>query len=52
LDAESLSRLLEAVLGLGCQVVATSLERGALSAPIGSAVFHVEHGVLGPAKST
>lgn len=52
LDAESLSRLLEAVLGLGCQVVATSLERGALSTPAGSAVFHVEHGVLSPAKST
>ena len=52
LDAESLSRLLEAVLGLGCQVVATSLERGALSTPAGSAVFHGEHGVLSPAKST
>jgi len=52
LDAESLSRLLEAVLGLGCQVVATSLEKGALSTPIGSATFHVEHGVLSPAKST
>ena len=52
LDADSLSRLLEAVLGLGCQVVATSLEKGALSAPAGSAMFHVEHGVLSPAKNT
>ena len=51
LDAESLSRLLEAVLGLGCQVVATSLEKGALSAPAGSAMFHVEHGVLSPVKN-
>ena len=46
LDADSLSRLLDAVLGLGCQVVATSLEKGALSVPAGSAMFHVEHGVL------
>ncbi|MDH3810935.1 MAG: DNA replication/repair protein RecF [Gammaproteobacteria bacterium] len=52
LDAESLSRLLEAVLGLGCQVVATSLEKGALTIPGGSAMFHVEHGVLSPAKNT
>ena len=46
LDAESLARLLSAVLGLGCQVVATSLDRGALDVPPGSAVFHVEHGIL------
>lgn len=52
LDGESLSRLLEAVLGLGCQVVATSLERGVLSAPSGSATFHVEHGVLNRAENT
>jgi len=52
LDAESLSRLLEAVLGLGCQVVATSLEKGVLTIPGGSAMFHVEHGVLSPAKNT
>lgn len=49
LDADSLERLMEAVRLLGCQVVATSLERGALAAPDGAAVFHVEHGVLSPA---
>ena len=52
LDADSLSRLLDAVLGLGCQVVATSLEKGALSVPAGSAMFHVEHGVLRRDEST
>jgi DNA replication and repair protein RecF len=46
LDNGSLARLLESVLSLGCQVVATSLERGALALPPGTAVFHVEHGVL------
>ncbi|MDH3621771.1 MAG: DNA replication and repair protein RecF, partial [Gammaproteobacteria bacterium] len=49
LDADSLARLLEAVSGLGCQVVATSLEKDALAMPPGSAMFHVEHGVLSPA---
>ncbi len=48
LDAESLVRLLAAVEGLGCQVVATSLEKDALSPPVGAAVFHVEQGVLSP----
>jgi len=38
--------LLEAVAGLGCQVVATSLEKDALEVPAGTTVFHVEHGVL------
>jgi len=46
LDGDSLSRLLDAVAGLGCQVVATSLERAALDIPAGAAMFHVEHGVL------
>ncbi len=46
LDGDSLSRLLDAVAGLGCQVVATSLEKRALDAPVGAAMFHVEHGVL------
>jgi len=46
LDGDSLSRLLDAVAGLGCQVVATSLERAALDIPAGAARFHVEHGVL------
>ena len=48
LDAESLGRLLDAVSGLGCQVVATSLDRGGLETPADTAVFHVEHGVLSP----
>ncbi len=46
LDSGSLARLLESVLSLGCQVVATSLEKDALALPPGTAVFHVEHGVL------
>ncbi len=46
LDAGSLERLMNAVSGLGCQVVATSLEPGALTIPRGAAVFHVEHGSL------
>ena len=46
LDSDSLSRLLEAVAGLGCQVVATSLEKRALDVPSGATTFHVEHGVL------
>jgi len=48
LDADSLGRLLNNVEGLGCQVVATSLDRGALEIPKGSTVFHVEHGTLTP----
>ncbi len=46
LDDDSLCRLLDAVAGLGCQVVATSLAREAFDLPPGAAVFHVEHGVL------
>lgn len=49
LDADSLARLLDAVSGLGCQVIATSLEKGALQVPSGTTMFHVEHGVLTPA---
>jgi len=49
LDADSLGRLLEAVSGLGCQVVATSLTEGALEAPPGTRVFHVEQGVFSSA---
>jgi len=48
LDADSLGRLLDAVKALGCQVVATSLDKGILDVPPGSAMFHVEHGVLTP----
>ena len=52
LDADSLSRLLEAVIGLGCQVVATSLEKNTLSVPHGTAMFHVEHGILSATANT
>ena len=48
LDGNSLGRLLGAVAGLGCQVVTTSLQRGALALPGDTAVFHVERGVLTP----
>ena len=49
LDNRALERLLDAVGGLECQVVATSLERNALRLPADAPVFHVEHGVLGAA---
>ncbi len=49
LDADSLGRLLSAVNGLGCQVVATSLTEGALEAPADTRVFHVEQGIFSPA---
>ncbi len=49
LDTESLARLLEAVKGLGCQVVATSLTEEALETPPNTRVFHVEQGVFSPA---
>lgn len=48
LDGNALQRLMDAIAGLGCQVVATSLQRGSLDVPEGAAVFHVEHGVLTP----
>ena len=48
LDANALQRLMAAIAGLGCQVVATSLERASLDVPPDAAVFHVEHGVLTP----
>ncbi len=46
LDGESQRRLMERVIGLGCQVIATSLEPDALQFPSAPAVFHVEHGEL------
>ncbi|MGI9248139.1 MAG: hypothetical protein ACR2QI_03950, partial [Woeseiaceae bacterium] len=46
LDMESLDRLMAAVAGLGCQVVATSLKPDVLGVPAGAAVFHVEQGAL------
>lgn len=44
LDGDSLGRLMAAVEGLGCQVIATSLTRAALELQQDAAVFHVEHG--------
>ena len=46
LDAESMARLMRAVAALGCQVIATSLERQALDFPETPTVFHVEQGQL------
>ncbi len=49
LDGDSLQRLMQAVIGLGCQVVATSLDKAVLETPAGARVFHVEQGVFSPA---
>ena len=46
LDSSSLARLLEAVRSLGCQVVATSLDKAALDLPHDARLFHVEQGVV------
>ncbi len=46
LDAGSLDRLLQAVFGLGSQVIATALERRVLAFPAEPTVFHVERGRL------
>ena len=46
LDPASLDRLMAQVIGLGSQVIATSLDRGAITFPKAPAMFHVEHGVL------
>jgi len=46
LDADSLGRLMERVVALGCQVVATSLEPEIPGFPATPALFHVERGVL------
>ena len=46
LDAPALGRLLDAVSGLGCQVIATALDPGLIQLPEEPALFHVEHGVL------
>jgi len=46
LDAESLGRLMAAVIGLGCQVIATALEPDTELFPEAPALFHVEQGVL------
>jgi len=46
LDSESIARLMAAVSALGCQVVATSLDPGALVFPEKPVMFHVEQGVV------
>ena len=46
LDAQAVERLLDAVGELGCQVVATSLQRDAFRLPEDAAVFHVEQGTI------
>lgn len=51
LDNDSLGRLMAAVAGLGCQVVATSLEAEVLGTPPGAAMFRVEHGILRPVQA-
>lgn len=48
LDRGSLGRLMDQVATLGCQVIATSLERGELPFPAAPRMFHVEQGVLQP----
>lgn len=46
LDRDSLERLMARVAALGCQVIATSLERNELPFPVPPRVFHVEQGQL------
>ncbi len=46
LDRDSLSRLMAVVVGLGCQVIATSLDAGLAFFPEPPRMFHVEQGRL------
>ena len=46
LDGDSLGRLMRRIVGLGCQVIATSLERDTGLFADRAAVFHVERGVM------
>lgn len=46
LDSEALGRLMGRVVGLGCQVIATSLDPEAPLFPAAAKAFHVEHGEL------
>lgn len=46
LDTDSLGRLMQRVVGLGSQVIATSLEPNMPLFPAAAKAFHVEHGVL------
>lgn len=49
LDADSLGRLLDGVIGLGCQVVATALDANSVRFPEPPKMFHVERGRVNPA---
>jgi DNA replication and repair protein RecF len=44
LDSDSIGRLMDSVAALGCQVIATSLDPGALEFSEKPRLFHVEHG--------
>lgn len=46
LDHDALGGLMNQVFRLGCQVVATTLDPGALTFPQEPTMFHVEHGIL------
>ena len=46
LDGDSLGRLMEQVIGLGAQIIATSLHKDVLQFPSAPALFHVEQGEL------
>jgi len=50
LDSDSIARLMEAVSALGCQVIATSLDPGALIFPEQPVMFHVEQGTISAAS--
>ena len=50
LDSDSIARLIAAVVALGCQVVATSLDPDALQFPEEPVRFHVEHGQVRAAQ--
>jgi DNA replication and repair protein RecF len=44
LDGQSVGRLMRSVEGLGCQVIATTLDRAAALFSTDPTLFHVEHG--------
>ncbi|MDH3990431.1 MAG: hypothetical protein OEV34_14950, partial [Gammaproteobacteria bacterium] len=44
LDGQSVGRLMSSVEGLGCQVIATTLDRTAALFSTAPTLFHVEHG--------
>ena len=46
LDRDALERLMKQAVGVGSQIIATSLEPDALEFPREPTRFHVEHGVL------